>query len=301
MNIGQALAFASEKLKSPEINKPLYEAELLLSHTLKKEREFLFTHPEAEIGQKKFIEFRKLLEKRKHNFSIAYLCGYKYFFGLKFFINADVLVPRPETELMVEEALRHTNKNTVRSRYGKILILDIGTGSGCISIATAKELQKSNKRLAGYEFHAVDISKKALKIAKKNAAFHNVKNNVSFYHGDLLEPILKKRKKEKGKIIICANLPYLTPAQIKDSPSIRKEPKLALAAGRDGLKYYRALFRQISQNLLPRQSDVILLIEIDHTQKACVTKLIREELPQAKFTIKKDLSGFDRLVSISFS
>jgi release factor glutamine methyltransferase len=162
-----------------------------------------------------------------------------------------------------------------------------------------KESSSGYPELDSCEFIGTDISKKALSVAKKNAKLSGVDDKIKFLQGDLLEPILKNKKlniKNKN-VIITANLPYLTAKQVKESPSIQKEPKLALIAGNDDLKYYQKLFKQIKKlNMLC--ASCYVLCEIDPRQTLKIKKLIKKELPQAKFEIKKDLARLDRLVVI---
>lgn len=306
-NISSALQIAEKLLSQNKIKNPLFEAELLLSFILKKNREYIFTYPKKELTLATFNRFKKNVKERCKNIPLAYICEYKYFYGLKFFVNKDVLIPRPETEMMVEEVFEHVTNNMQHAT-----IIDIGTGSGCVTISLIKQLINSKLRITNYEFFASDISSKALVIAKKNAKLNNVKKFVKFYQGDLLEPVIKHLDKScppsgtdkiidhKSKVIITANLPYLTPIQVKNSPSIKKEPRLALVAGNDGLKYYRELFKQIKANAY-RLPPTTLFLEIDHTQKSNITNLIKQELPNANFEIKKDLGGHFRLVKISIN
>ncbi len=293
MSIKQALAFAAKQLQIKRIKNPLFEAELLLALALKKEREFLLAYPEKQISASALAKYKQFINTRARNTPFAYLCGYKYFYGLKFIVDKNVLVPRPETEMLVEEVLNRTVKKQTA------IIIDVGTGSGCIPIAIAKEL---GPKALGSCFFAGDISATALAIAKKNAKFHNVAAAIKFYKGDLLKPFLKLLNKPQiiedyAQIFITANLPYLAPRQIKAEPTIQKEPWLALAAGKDGLKYYRKLFKQIRALAFPLP-EITLLIEIDHTQKNSLRKLLKQIFPQADFEIKKDLGGHYRLVII---
>ncbi|MCK4554101.1 hypothetical protein KAU19_04010, partial [Candidatus Parcubacteria bacterium] len=190
-------------------------------------------------------------------------------------------------------------------------IIDVGAGSGCIIIALAKLLKrnlkanlKASKRLFAFKFAfkflATDISSSALAVARKNAKLHNVQKNITFMNGNLLEPLIQNPKYLKhlnGPIIITANLPYLIQAQIKNSPTIQQEPKLALSAGADGLKYYRRLFKQIKR-IKNQESRITILVEINPEQATKIKQLIKKELPNSKIQIKKDLAGLNRLIVI---
>ena len=287
MTINQALTIATQKLQKNKIPNSSMDAEILLAHILKCSREYLITHSDKNLLNPKIRLFEKYIIRRIKGEPIAYITGHKEFYGLDFFVNKNVLVPRPETELMVEEVLEHVTHNTQHTT-----IIDIGTGSGCVIISLAKLLKFEIRYLA------IDISKSALTIARKNAKLHHVDKKIKFFYGDLLEPILNNLK---NHTIITANLPYLTPTQIKNSLTIQKEPKLALAAGNDGLKYYHELFNQINSVDLSSCSHVSLYLEIDPSQKTSISKLIKQKFPQAKFQIKKDLRDHCRLVCISFA
>lgn len=267
--IKQLLYFASNKIDK-------LDAEILLSHTLGKPREYILAHPEKKINLFKKINFKNYINRRKNNEPVAYITGHKEFFGLNFIVNKFTLVPRPETEIIVEEALKEMKKNDY-------LLVDVGTGSGCIPISISK-----NKNTKAY---ATDISQKALKTAKKNAKKHNV--SINFLHGNLLEPFIKL-KKQKQNILITANLPYLTEEQFAKELSISREPKLALVAKEQGLFLYKELLKQIKDF-----SNTICFFEIDPLQTEKIKIIIKNTLPKSKIEILKDLSGNNRVVKIN--
>ncbi len=259
---------------------PQKEVEILLSFLLKKSREYLLTHPETEISKNVYKEFKKLEKKRLANWSIAVLIGQKEFYGLDFKVNKHVLVPRPETEMIIDEIAQLMVKEP--------LIIDLGTGSGAIITSLAK-----NIKLNGAKFMAVDISASALKIAKENAKFNGVNKKIKFYKGNLLLPILKSLTGQN--LIIAANLPYLTKEQITNSPSIKREPRLALDGGKDGLKYYQTLFKQLKK---VNYKSLYLFLEIDPGQTKKIKQLATPFFPGSSLEIKKDLAGLNRFVII---
>lgn len=297
------------------------EVELILAHVLKKPREFILAHPEKIINKIQLKKYNRLINKRSQDIPMAYLTGHKEFFGVNFEVNKNVLIPRPDTELMVELVLTHITNHIPHN--SKITLIDVGTGSGCIPISIIKTSKHKNIKT-----FAIDISHQALTIARKNARLNKTK--IKFFQGNLLEPILchpefisgsfskisslikqsnKKmlkpsisagRQVQHGsdRLIIMANLPYLTQEQLKNEPSIKHEPKLALVAGRDGLKYYRQLLKQIKQNLFLIPSSLLLFLEIDPSQTSSIKKLIKKYLPKSKITIHKDLAGRNRVVEI---
>ena len=218
------------------------DAELIIAHVLKKPREYVVAHPELKINILKIWKIKKLFKARQNNFPLSYITGKKNFFGLDFIVNKNVLIPRPETELMVSTAINE--QKTINKK--NIIFVDVGTGSGCIPISIAKNLK--NKKT---KFFAVDISKKALSIAKQNAKKHNV--NIKFYQGNLLEPLIKNSniisepRTPNSELFITANLPYITEKQFQTEPSIQHEPKKSLVADNQGLALYEKLLKQIKK------------------------------------------------------
>lgn len=255
------------------------ETELLLAFLLKKDREFVLTHPETKLKPAIYNKFRELSKKRLANWPLAYLIDSKEFYGLNFKVSQSVLVPRPETELIVDKVLETAKSNN--------LIIDLGAGSGAIIIALA------NKLKIKAEFIAVDISKSALAIARQNAKLNQAARKIKFYQGNLLTPIIKQLANRD--LIITANLPYLTKKQIKQSPSISREPKLALDGGVAGLKYYRELFQQLQKI---NYKSLQLLLEIDPGQVGKIKVLTKKYFPWAALEVRKDLRHLNRLIII---
>lgn len=253
------------------------DIELLISHAIKKAREFVLAHPEFEISNTQAIKIEELIKRRLKHEPIAYILGEKEFYGLDFKVNEHTLIPRPETELIIEKVLALNPKNSN--------IVDIGTGSGNIIIALAKNLQAKNK------FFGIDISSKALQIAKQNAKTNKVEKKIKFLKGNLLQP-LTKNKIENA--IIIANLPYLS-KKIYDAtmPDVKKfEPKSALYSAEEGLAHYRKLFSQIK---FPAK----IFIEFSPEQKSSLSKLAKELFPKAKLNFHKDLAQKWRILEIS--
>lgn len=251
------------------------ELDQLLALALDKKVEYIYKHPEKELNRSNIQAFNKLINKRLAGWSLAYLKGYKEFYGLKFLVSKHTLIPRPESETIIDEALKYTKKNQN--------IIDIGTGSACLILSLAK----NNKKEANYI--ATDISTKALQAAKTNARKLGLNKKIKFVKSNLFSKI-----KDKKFDIVIANLPYLKPQQMKE-PSIKKEPRVALLAGKDGLSYYRKLLEQIPQYL---KEKYLILLEIDPDQKDLITKAIEANLPKAKTSFVKDLAGHIRVVKI---
>lgn len=277
MTIKVALQNAYQKY--PKLDKQ--DVDLLLALALHKKIEYLYAHPEKKLTVSASKKFRHLLRKKCDNYSIAYLQGYKYFYGHKFIVNKHTLIPRPDSELIIDEVKKIIKKDDK--------ILDVGTGSGCLILSVLKNQPKRSKPtdLSG-RFVACDISKQAIQVAKTNARKLNLKNKVKFIHTNLLDKV-------GGKFdIIIANLPYLRSEQMKEA-SIQKEPKSALISGKDGLDHYRKLLRYIHKYLEEKYN---IFLEIDPNQKDEIKNIVAKNLPKAKIKLIKDLSKHIRVVHI---
>lgn len=279
----------------------ILDLDLLFASATRKSKEFVYTHPEYKLTMRERLRLAYFLFLYKRGYSVAAITRRKEFFGLDFYVNKHVLIPRPETELLVEETLQEIKK----TKKQKITLIDVGTGSGCIPIAVLKTIKQwSNvtmEQLPAEQIktYAIDISRTALRIAKKNARTHKV--FINFLRGNLLEPILKQKEqltKNQEQIIITANLPYLTQTQFAAEKSIQKEPRLALVGGQTGLEMYEKLLQQIQSLLLTVNCSLLILMEIDPSQSPTITTLIKKYLPRAEIKIKPDLAGRDRAVII---
>ena len=263
MTINQTLNLGTQKLKSASTSASL-DAEVLLYHVLNKPKEHLFANPQQLLSSKAKKQFFALVKKRVANWPMAYLTNHKGFYGLDFYVDKNVLIPRPVTEDLVEMVLAKTKKQNGLS------VLDVGTGSGCIIISLAKN--------SSGKFFASDISTAALRIAKKNSRAHKTK--VQFKQGDLLAPW-----KNQSFDIIIANLPYLSK---RTDPSTKFEPTKALIAKDSGFALIEKLFHQIAA--LPRLPQHVYL-EIGHDQGPKVVKSVRSILPNYNLKVLKDLPG----------
>ena len=270
-----------------------FDFDILVALVLDKTRVFILSHPEYKLNTSKYNKIEKLFKRRIENEPLAYITGEKEFFSNSFIVNKNVLTPRPETEIMVEMVLEK-----IKRSKDKKTVIDLGTGSGCIIISLAKEL----KNCKNIHFYALDISPKALVVARKNAKLNKVNEKIKILKSDLLSNIKKLNlKNQKSKIIITANLPYLTSTQIKKSPTIKKEPRLALLAGSDGLKYYKKLFKQISNiHKIHQKLTFSIFCEIDPSQKTTMQKLAKNIFhADFSFEVKKDLRKLNRFVIIN--
>jgi release factor glutamine methyltransferase len=299
----EALKWANQELKSPEldssnidkINSSMLDAQVLLAHSLNVSKSWLFTHFDKNIEIEKIENFQNLISRRKRSEPIAYIIGSKSFYKRDFYVNSFVLIPRPCTEMLVEEALDIVEDQN----SGSTLFVDAGTGSGSIAITLAAE--------SGLPVIATDISMQALSIARKNAEKHDVTDIIDFRQGDILNPVISLIKKIKSgnnlpfdQIIICANLPYLTTEQMDviEKEVSQYEPRSALEAGPDGLNFYWKLFRDIAKNRDILTDNLSVLIEIDPSQTDSIKNIITHSFPFADYNVKKDLEGKNRLAII---
>jgi release factor glutamine methyltransferase len=272
------------KIKNIKTNIPPTDFLILLSYAINKPKEFILAHPEYKLNIFAYLKLKWFLYQAKQGYSIAAIIKNKEFFGLNFYINKHVLVPRPETEILVEEVIK-----TIQSTD---TLIDIGTGSGCILISILKNIPIKNA-------FGLDISRQALCVAKKNSETQNV--SPTFLHSDLLNTkSIQKKISPTRNIFITANLPYLTDEQFKNSLSIQKEPRLALVAKNQGLELYEKLFIFLSGTKDPfvSHSNIHFFLEIDPSQSIKIKTLITKYFPNAKIIIKKDFSGKERLVVI---
>lgn len=289
MNIQTALSWATKKLNQSSDSAAL-DSEVLLAHVLKRDKPYLHANPNLNLTEPQLAAYRILIRKRRRHWPVAYLTGHKEFFGLDFLITRDVLIPRPETELLVELALATMRRSPVAIRQ----IADIGTGSGNIVISLAKSAK--NPKL---KFFAVDSSAKALQIAKRNARRHGVANHIRFLRGNLLEPLLGDKRLAAGNSLIVANLPYGW-KEWKNNMStqtlgLKFEPQNALFSGEKGLKLIRHLLNQVAKTV---SGGSVILVECDPRQKLALRRLAKKYLPRASVKFHKDLSGRLRILEI---
>jgi len=270
-----------------QLNSPTpREAALLLAHVLGRTREWVLAHPEAELTPEQSERFSRLMEQAERGAPLPYLLGQWEFFGLSFKVTPDVLIPRPETELLVEKALekipnlRHSPQKARESQNPKIV--DVGTGSGIIAVTLAVKLPHAH-------IAATDVSAAALEVARANAVAHGAGDRVQFIQGDLLEGVGKEN-------LICANLPYISTAELATLPVAKHEPTLALDGGPDGMRVVERLLATASKHLLQGGA---LLAELGATQGEAAATLARHYFPLARVEVHKDLAGLDRLLEIN--
>ena len=277
MTRADARAEAVARLRAAGDATAALDADLLLAHVCGVTKESLYAHLDAPISPSELDAYRELAERRAAGEPVAYLRGWKEFFGLRFAVDPRVLIPRPETEVLVEAALAFV-RATGRSR-----VADVGTGSGAIAIALAKTEPR-------VRVIATDVSPDALELARANVGAHGVADRVELRQGDLLAPLADEVD------VVTANLPYLRPDAVEhltgDRTSLAFEPRVAVVAGHDGLDLIRRAVAQLSDRLAPGGA---AFFECDPPQADTVATLLRDTL-RATTRVIPDLSGAPRVV-----
>jgi release factor glutamine methyltransferase len=318
MLIKEAILWGYEQL-TPTSDSPRVDAELLLAHVLKQSTTFLFTHDEQKISS--FLGFappslrlrwgyarndksspiffplwryKRLIRKRKQGIPVAYLAGHKEFYGLDFKVNRHVLVPRPDTETLVEAVIEYINRSFPNTTEGAIpqsrrrgsgsspsvVLVDIGTGSGCIPISVIKNVP-------GLEAVAIDISSSALRVAKANVKKHHLQSRITLVRSNLLDTI-DLDPFEDHEVILTANLPYL-PDKMEVAPELSFEPSISLYGGSDGMDVYRRLMTQI-ERLRPKA----IFLELYEWQIG----LLQAQFPGYELKYAKTMSGDARCLML---
>lgn len=262
---------------APTSDTPGLDAQVLLADLLGRPRAWVLAHHEASLTLDQSRRLEERLTRLERGLPLPYELGHWEFFGLDFLVTPDVLIPRPETELLVEHALAW-----LRSRKGAPCIVDVGTGSGCIAVALA--VKAPDARLL-----ASDISIAAVRLARENARRHGASQRVAFLACDLLPPVQARFD------LICANLPYIPQASLAALPVAHREPLLALDGGLDGLSTIRRLLSGAGGVL---SAGGLLLLEIEASQGERALELARRSFPEADVRLFTDLAKRDRLVSV---
>lgn len=273
MNIKQALEYGIELLNKNNIESPNLKTRMLLANILNKNKEYLLIHDTEELNISNINKYKEDIQKLANSIPIQYIINKQEFMGLEFYVDKNVLIPQPDTEILVEEAIKICNTYS-----GDIKVLDLCTGSGAIGISIGKYVKNA-------KVYATDISDEAINIAKKNAKQNNV-NNIEFIISDMFDNI-----KETNFDIIVSNPPYIETDVIPLlSEEVKKEPIIALDGGKDGLKFYKIILSEYKKYL---ESEGYLLLEIGYDQAKSVGKLIN-----SNYNIIKDLAGNDRVVIV---
>lgn len=258
------------------------EAEVMIMNVMRVPRQDLFAQQESEVGPQQEQALAQIIQRRLKREPLAYILGYKEFYGINLLVNPNVLIPRPETESLVEHALFMA---LIGMETRELVIADVGTGTGAIAINLAIHLPAAR-------IYAIDRSDPVLDVASYNIRAHNVADRIRLLKGDLLEPL------EEPVDLIIANLPYIPTERIPSlQPEIQWEPREALDGGPDGLDLVRRLLRQAAGDKLKGHG--IIIMELDPEQVPPVRELARELFPGAEVTVEKDLAQQDRMLVIN--
>ncbi len=294
-----ALQHAVAKLQTARVPSHGLAAELLLQHALERDRAWIYGHPEEEVTESAAENFFRMVEKRAGGTPTQYLTGKQEFWGIEFTVGPGVLIPRPETEHVVEVALerlkpkRQPQKSDLslrRERVGRTLrLVDVGTGSACLAVALAREVPQAR-------LWATEISRAALAIAWHNAVRYDLEDRITFFEASLLTPFLIGGEAENAAPfdLIVSNPPYVALSEFEDLPrELREhEPREALLAGEAGLEFYRPLIRQAEKVLAPAGA---LVLEVGAGQAPEVRALLGEGW--CDISVANDLAGIQRVVS----
>lgn len=332
MNIKEIIIYGANKLKENNIQDSNIKARMLLQYVLQQDKIYLTINSEKQVDKKEEKIYKQYIQELIKGKPLQYITHTQEFMGLDFYVDENVLIPQPDTEILVEETIKEIEekiecmcknkkvenreirdvKNTiqcqcdkteVKNRNNIIKILDMCTGSGAIAISIAKHFKEKYMNKNGrqmqeerqniqVEVYGLDISEEALKIAKRNAYINGV--NVTFFESDMFEQI-KKYKVELFDIIV-SNPPYIETNTIQTlSKEVKQEPHIALDGGEDGLYFYKIISKEASKYLKKNGS---ILLEIGYNQKESVTKLFEEKQEYANIICIQDLSGNDRVVKV---
>jgi release factor glutamine methyltransferase len=284
--IHELLAQGTRRLTKTDQQSARLDAQVLLSHVLGVERSLLYAYPEREVTAEQEQRYLSLIEHRAQGEPVAYLTGQKEFYGLDFYVDNRVLIPRPETELLVDAALATGRDMLARERVP--IVADIGTGSGAIPVTLAVQ----EPRLP--YLYATDISAGALAVARLNARHHHVESRIRFLQGDLLAPL------PEPVDIITANLPYIGTREMSGLVlDVRAyEPHIALFSGPNGLDLLERFFTEVQRSGVLKEN-AVLLLEIGYRQREPLTRLLHAIWPHAAITFQKDYTGWDRLLHVT--
>ena len=279
--VREVIQQAHQTLEAAGIPDARLEAEVLVMSVMRMTRQNIFAQQETEVGSRLEQDLAVLLEQRLQRTPLAYILGYREFYGINVMVTPSVMVPRPETENMVEHTLFMA---LMGMETRELVIADVGTGSGAIAVNLAIHLPSA-------KIYAVDISEPALDVAAYNIRGHSVADRIRLGHGDLLDPV------PEPVDVIVANLPYIPTGRIPTlQPEVQQEPVIALDGGPDGLDLVRRLLAQAPEKL---KTPGIILMEMDPEQFPAAEESARQHFPDADISAEQDLTHRDRILVVS--
>ncbi len=279
--IGETLGGLITRLKMTS-DMPGLDAQMLLACLLDKPRSWVLAHSEEPLTRSQNAGLETLVARLEGGKPLPYIVGHWEFFGLEFEVTPDVLIPRPETEMLVERAIAWLRKSEPGSR--ELRVMDVGTGSGCIAISMAVNV-------VGLSITATDISFAALKVARRNAEKMNVSRDITFLETDLFPNLAIS----DSFSLIVSNPPYIPSSTLYKIPVYGREPTLALDGGPDGLTLIRRILAEVPHQLIPGG---LLLMEIEASEGPAVLSLASDAFTNARVQLHKDIAGHDRLLEV---
>lgn len=283
MTLAEAINNAATRLSSAGVGTPRLDAEVLLRHVLDRDRAWMLAHYRDRLDEELLSIFERAVERRAEREPLQYITGKQEFWGLEFTVSPEVLIPRPETELIIETVL-----NSMRDRGQAFTVVDLCTGSGCIAVALASELPHAR-------IIATDKSPGALTVARENARRHSVLDRILFYEGDLTSPL--ESLDIGGKVdIIVSNPPYVRSGDYPAlQPEVRDyEPALALLAGPEGTEVHQRIINEAIRYL---KSNGLLIVEMGIGQAETLANKLKENGQYQSFEILRDLASIERVIA----
>jgi release factor glutamine methyltransferase len=288
MTLGKALQWATNTFSTHDIDESHIEARVLLGYVLKLSSAEIYTQIDQSLSQSQLKSFKQLVNRRLRREPTAYIINNKEFYGIDFYVDQRVLIPRPETELLVEEAVHFVNDRENNPAYpdSPVIIADIGTGCGAVAVSLAILLPDIN-------VIATDISRPALEVAQYNSQHHQVEKQITFLHGNLLDTL------SKPVDLIVANLPYIASSDLANlTPEIREfEPLIATDGGDRGIDYIHQLLAQVKDKV---RNNGCLLMEIGQGQEEQLYPIIDKYVPGAQIELVQDLARINRVIKVNF-
>jgi release factor glutamine methyltransferase len=280
LNIKEVLANTEDFFKKNNIDNPRLDAEVLLAELLDMERIKLYVNFDYPLKEDEIAKYREMIKLRAKRIPVAYITGHKEFMSLDFYVNQNVLLPRPETEILVEYLIDYFNEKDME----RINAVEVGTGSGAIIVSLGHYLKDA--RILG-----IEIDKKAIEVTRKNIERYSLDDRLKVSQGNLLEPLIKRGIKNLN--LVVSNPPYISEKEMETlPPEVKQEPKKALYGGKDGLKFYKELIPQAYEVLT---ENGMIALEIGYTQAEEVEKILRDN-DFIKVDVRKDYADKDRFV-----
>ena len=283
-SLRQILQQTHHTLESYDIPDARLEAEVALMNVLQIPRQAIFSQQESEVTPQQEASLNEIIQRREQREPLAYILGYREFYGINLLVNTDVLIPRPETESLVEHTLFMA---LMGMESAELVIADIGTGTGAIAINLGIHMPAAR-------IYAVDNFDSVLDVTSYNVRTHNVSDRIELLKGDLMDPV------PEPVDVIVANLPYIPSKRISTlQPEVQWEPIQALDGGEDGLDLIKRLLQQASQGSL--KPNGVIILEVDPEQVPPIQQLAAELFPQSEVSVEKDLAQMDRMVVINLA